>query len=253
MLVAVFAFGSPARAVDGVIEINQAKAIAGGVTATDTPGFPVTIDTAGSYRLTGNLTTVGNVDAIAITAGSVVLDLNGFAIMGDNACFNNPVTNCLHMGNGASGAGVRVSQTGVTVRNGAVIGHHGAGVFGNPGGASSSLVVEDVLARWNGFNGIVAASTFARVAHCRGILNFAHGIGLAGLGSEAEDNESHGNSALGLSSGGGGNGIYRNRSFANGAAAFALDPADLASWNVISDAAIGAISTLDNRCAGGLC
>jgi len=45
----------PAGAVDGVIEINQAKAKAGAVTAGDTPGFPVTISAAGSYRLTGDL------------------------------------------------------------------------------------------------------------------------------------------------------------------------------------------------------
>jgi hypothetical protein len=115
------------------------------------------------------------------------------------------------------------------------------------------MVVENVLARGNGFGGIVAASTFARVANCRTILNFVHGIGLTALGSEAEDNETHGNFMLGLSSGGGGNGIYHNRSFANGGAAFAVDPTDLVSWNVISDAAIGGLSTLDNRCAGALC
>ena len=46
---------SAAFAGDGVIEINAAAAAAGGVTATDTPGYPVTIDAPGSYRLTGNL------------------------------------------------------------------------------------------------------------------------------------------------------------------------------------------------------
>ena len=57
LLAGVFALTciAPAGAVDGVIEINQAKALAGGVTPSDTPGFPVSIDTAGSYRLTGNL------------------------------------------------------------------------------------------------------------------------------------------------------------------------------------------------------
>ena len=44
-----------AFAVDGVIEINQARALAGGVLGDairDPPGFPVTIDRSGSYRLT---------------------------------------------------------------------------------------------------------------------------------------------------------------------------------------------------------
>src|SRR5271156_5439677 len=46
---------APAWAVDGVIEINQASAKAGGVTPGDTPLFPVTLSQPGSYRLTGNL------------------------------------------------------------------------------------------------------------------------------------------------------------------------------------------------------
>jgi hypothetical protein len=253
VLVAVLAFGSSARAVDGVIEINQAKAIAGGVTATDTPGFPVTIDAAGSYRLTGNLTTVGNVDGIAITGANVVLDLNGFTISGDNVCVGLPVMNCTFQANPMLGAGVRITQTGVTVRNGAVIGNRGPGLFGNPGGVSSGLVVEDVLARSNGFFGVATGSAFGRVARCRGIGNWGGGIGLSGPGGTAIDNESNGNSLVGLNSTGGGNAIFRNLSLSNGGAAFVLDPADLASWNYISDAAIGGISTLDNRCAGGLC
>ena len=60
------AFCAPALAVDGVIEINQARALAGGVTSGDTPGFPVIIDTAGSYTLTSDLTTSGTVIDITI-------------------------------------------------------------------------------------------------------------------------------------------------------------------------------------------
>ena len=47
------AWSSVAWAVDGVIEINQHRALAGGVTAGDTAGFPVTLSQRGSYRLTG--------------------------------------------------------------------------------------------------------------------------------------------------------------------------------------------------------
>ena len=43
----------PLYAVEGVIDINQARALAGGVTPGDTPGFPVTVSQSGSYRLTG--------------------------------------------------------------------------------------------------------------------------------------------------------------------------------------------------------
>ncbi len=44
-----------AHAGDGVIEISQTQAEAGGVTSGDTPGFPVTLSAPGSYRLTSNL------------------------------------------------------------------------------------------------------------------------------------------------------------------------------------------------------
>ena len=74
---------SPALAVDGVVEINQARAEAGGVTATDTPGFPVTIDQSGSYRLTGNLTvSSATTEAIEVRDDRVTIDLNGFSIVG---------------------------------------------------------------------------------------------------------------------------------------------------------------------------
>ena len=46
---------APALAVDGVIEINQARALAGGVTPGDTAGFPVSLNDSGSYRLTSDL------------------------------------------------------------------------------------------------------------------------------------------------------------------------------------------------------
>jgi putative cofactor-binding repeat protein len=82
LLIPALAISQPALAVDGVIEINQAKALAGGVTATDTPGFPVTIDAAGSYRLTSNLiaTGSGSERCVEITASDVTLDLNGFTL-----------------------------------------------------------------------------------------------------------------------------------------------------------------------------
>ncbi len=46
---AKLAFTASAGAVDGTIEINQAKVLANG-------GFPYTISASGGYRLTGDLT-----------------------------------------------------------------------------------------------------------------------------------------------------------------------------------------------------
>jgi hypothetical protein len=66
-----------AHAVDGVILIDQARALAGNVTPGDGPGFPVTISQPGSYRLAGNLTGGG----IDVRARDVSIDLNGFTIV----------------------------------------------------------------------------------------------------------------------------------------------------------------------------
>jgi hypothetical protein len=79
LLLAGNAFGS-----EGVIEINQAAALAGGITPSDTPGFPVTLDQPGSYRLTGDLVHEGpgpaQVIGLVITAEDVSLDLGGFSV-----------------------------------------------------------------------------------------------------------------------------------------------------------------------------
>jgi hypothetical protein len=69
-----------ALAVDGVVLIDQNKAMAGNITPGDAPGFPVSITQSGSYRLDGNLTVPAGTNGIEILASNVFLDLNGFTI-----------------------------------------------------------------------------------------------------------------------------------------------------------------------------
>ncbi len=98
------------QASAGVVEIDQAKALAGSVTAGDAAGFPVTISESGSYRLSGNLNLSDpNVNAIDITANDVTLDLNGFAVIGPGGTIGRSI--------GISGFG----RTNISVRNGSVI------------------------------------------------------------------------------------------------------------------------------------
>src|SRR5262245_5267299 len=85
---------SDARAVDGVVEINQARALAGGVTPGDDPGYPVTITQAGSYRLTGSLSNPIGQSAILINSIDVTLDLGGFEVASTNVCSGYPVSSC---------------------------------------------------------------------------------------------------------------------------------------------------------------
>jgi hypothetical protein len=118
----------PAQAGDGVREINQSRALAGGITSCDLPGFPVQICEPGSYRLTSNLqfpsATAG---AIEIQVFDVTLDLNGMLIDGDHACttgLKGWVESC-SPGTGFGGVtgGARVS-----VMNGRIIGAGGTGL-----------------------------------------------------------------------------------------------------------------------------
>lgn len=77
-LVAILAMAlvpSSVFAVDGVVLINQSTVVSSG-------GFPYTITTAGSYKLSGNLVVPSGVNGVAINADNVTIDLNGFSITG---------------------------------------------------------------------------------------------------------------------------------------------------------------------------
>jgi len=131
------------------IEINHAKAIAGGVTPGDTPGYPVTLSLAGSYKLTGILSVPNaNTDAIVITADYITLDLNGFLIHGTTVCTGKPhVTSCSPTG---SGVGIRaLGHKGMVVTNGQIFGMGSVGIFGGSNGR-----IEHIVAQSNGFPGM---------------------------------------------------------------------------------------------------
>ena len=112
---------------DGVIEINMARAKAGGVTATDTPGFPVILDQPGSYRLTGNLDlrnepAARNAIAIRVDADDVTIDLNEFEIIGVVTCPDGPSSCTPANGVGMGVWGSAQTANNLTVRNGAIRG-----------------------------------------------------------------------------------------------------------------------------------
>jgi hypothetical protein len=142
--------GASAHAADGAVEINQARVIAGGITATDTPGFPVEIDAPGHFRLTGDLTLPDEqASGIWVTARDVSIDLGGFRIVGPNTC-PSPALGCTLSGNGI-GIEALPDVTGLHVENGSVRGMGGAGIFG-----SQNARIERVRAFDNGGTGTVA-------------------------------------------------------------------------------------------------
>ena len=222
MAIAVGALtAGPVSATDGVIEINQARALAGGVTAGDTAGFPVLIDSAGSYRLTGNLVAPTDTTGIIVSAADVTLDLNGFSISGSGS------------GNGY-GAEVTAAAN-VELRNGTIRDSPDIGV--NAGGCSGCrlidmrLVDNDFIGAHMGDHSLIRGCTasgntsvgFMAQTSSSIINNVAHdngnvGIFLTGIGGGLiEGNVSYNNSDNGIAAnstdlGGLGSIVVRNNS-----------------------------------------
>jgi Right handed beta helix region len=151
----------PTWAVDGVVLIDQNKAMAGNITPGDTPGFPVTISLPGSYRLASNLTVPNSsTNAIVIAADNVTLDLNGFSILGPTDCSGglNPCANAVSDPNMVVGFGISTAnlfaggglQFNITIRNGTIQGMGNQGIFLE----GDSHLVEYMHVRSNGWGGI---------------------------------------------------------------------------------------------------
>jgi hypothetical protein len=184
----VLVLPASALAVDGVIEINQARANAGSVTPGDTPGFPVEIFTPGSYRLTGNLSVPAGSDAgIAIYAAGTRLDLAGFSITSTTVCSGAPLA-CAPTG---TGAGINASgASDVAVSNGRVAGFGVWGVALFEGGRVERIAVES-----NGFVGILGDRNAVLVEN---VVRRNGGPGIqVGAGSRLVGNVASGNAGFG--------------------------------------------------------
>ncbi len=124
--ITIVGLAAPVYAVDGVIEINHAKALAGGVTTGDGANYPVSINEPGSYRLTSDLVVTSGIDGVDIGADNVTLDLNGFTIFGSGEVGLN------------DGISIIASDN-VEVRNGTVRGFSRHGVFSLTGTRSRAI------------------------------------------------------------------------------------------------------------------
>jgi hypothetical protein len=155
-----------ASAVDGVIEINDARALAGGVTPGDPPGYPVRLTQSGSYRLTSDLSVPAATDAIDVEISSVTIDLNGFRILGPFVC----AAPC------SSGAGIGISgnQGRTKIVNGEVSGFAGGGIAIGP-----FSLVEEVVVRSIGGDGVALGSAGMALAN-RIVLVGESGLAFSG-------------------------------------------------------------------------
>jgi hypothetical protein len=167
---------SPALA-QGWIEINQARALAGGITPGDGAGFPITISQPGSYRLTGNLDRSGAAlatRAIEITANDVTLDLGGFALSGATVCTPIPVTSCTNVNPTGHGIWAQGFHN-LTIRDGTVRGMPGWGIRID---GTTQVTIERIRAISNGVTGI--QTDFGRIVDSEGSQNGDEGINSAG-------------------------------------------------------------------------
>jgi hypothetical protein len=131
-------------AIDGVVLIDQNRALAGDVTPGDAPGFPVTISQPGSYKLSSNLAVPANTDGIVIAADHVTLDLNGFRVAG-----------------GGSGRGIfngAIGRLGLAIRNGTITGFLDGIDVGAEGNRTASTEVQQVRAIDNVEHGILVGN-----------------------------------------------------------------------------------------------
>jgi hypothetical protein len=181
----------PAWSGNGQIQINHQRALAGGVTPGDTPGYPVTLSVAGAYILTSVLTPPDqNTNVIEITADSVSLDMNGFSIIGTNFCATPPTCS-------AAGTGIGI----VSANNLIAIEH---GLISGMGSHGMSFTGVGILFREMGIshcagNGIQAAD---RVFFYDTAVGFSGGTGIvAGVGANLINSNSGLNGVNGLVTG----------------------------------------------------
>lgn len=201
-----------AAADDGVIEINSARVIAGGITTGDTAGYPATISEPGSYRLTGDIGRQGSGNIIEITSDDVTLDLNGFTV----SCQSSPITFC------TSGIGIDANgHANVSIVNGTVRGVADRGILtgshalkrdvrvmdiasGDPGvgihTGANSMITGNIVTGCQGA-GLFAASGSMIVSNT--FSSNGTGIEVIQAGSIIQGNSVFGNTGTGISAGSG--------------------------------------------------
>jgi hypothetical protein len=198
------AHGADATATDGVVLIDQSRALAGNVTPGDAPGFPVTISEPGSYRLASDLNVPGRSHGIEIAADDVTLDLGGFTIT-----WVGGVPRGLF--DGIANGSNQLSYNNLIIRNGTVHGFPGfANVF-LPGSRWVSITQLSVYGSSNG----IAVGDNASITHSAIHDHAGAGVGIqAGGNSLIMANVIFNNGADGINAGYGslisGNTVYGN-------------------------------------------
>lgn len=142
-----------ALAAEGRIEISHTRALAGGVTPGDGPGYPVTLTQPGSYVLTSDLAIPSlDTNGIAITTDDVAIDLAGFTVRGPNTCLPGACASA-GAGIGIGTDSVLANRKRIRVHGGQIIGAGGSGIS-----VGDDAEVTGMLVTACGGNGIVVGA-----------------------------------------------------------------------------------------------
>jgi len=171
---------------DGVILINQENALVGNINPDDEPGFPVTIRTSGSYRLSSNLTVEHaplGTDAIDIFVNDVTIDLNGFSITGQGPGFGHAIAH-------AGGAQLR----GIVIRNGTIQGFLGGiDLF-----TTTQAIIENITVHDNAYGILTGDNSIVRSSNAFGNSGISNGAIFVGKNSLVIGNNASGNGGTGI-------------------------------------------------------
>jgi len=239
---------APVFASDGQLEINQACAVNTGCFPGDAPGFPVTITTPGSYRLTGSLDLSAegvNVSGIAVSVPAVTIDLGGFHIAGPTSCSGSGTNiSCSPSSTGVGVAGVQftINATAGVVQNGIVRNMTNFGILSQ----ATGLRVQDVTAIHNGRDGITG-SQGSLVVNSVAIENGQDGIDV-NTGSVVDGVTAIGNGRNGINGQGTSSVVTRTSVRQNGMHGFSLGLQYKFGKNNVSSANGEA-----DQCGGGIC
>jgi len=114
-----------AFAAEGPIIITQSKALQGGVSPGDRPGFPIEITREGVFRLAGDISIPRSTNGIVISVPHVTIDLGNFTI-----------------GGGRNVISANVNY--LTIRNGRIEGSREGGIVNTSRGAGNFWRIENV-------------------------------------------------------------------------------------------------------------
>lgn len=168
---------SPGQGADGVLELSHARAIAGDPAGGDAPGYPIDLNSPGSYVLTSNLVSPNqSTSVVRLNTSGIHVDLNGFSIRGVTSCTAGAGGVTCTPNDGVNFLVSGSSANDVTLENGTI-------AYGGSRGADlgARAIVRGIRFISNRFGGL-RTGLFANVVDCTASEN--GGIGFS-IGSSS--------------------------------------------------------------------